>query len=80
MNKTLLSNIELDAPMCINLSQTLVTALICYGKKMLSILYPDRFSFPQKNIWDPQVIRQVRLIYLIMWLLNMMSIFIRLCL
>lgn len=70
MNKTLLSNIELDAPMFINLSQTLVTALICYGKKTLSILYPDRFSFPQKDIWDPQVIRLVRLIklhYLIMW-------------
>ncbi|XP_066253388.1 GDP-fucose transporter 1 isoform X2 [Euwallacea similis] len=59
MNKTLLSNIELDAPMFINLSQTLVTALICFGKKILSRLYPERFSFPEQNIWDPQIMRQI---------------------
>ncbi|XP_066144564.1 GDP-fucose transporter 1 isoform X2 [Euwallacea fornicatus] len=59
MNKTLLSNIDLDAPMFINLSQTLVTAFICFGKKMLSRLYPERLSFPEQNIWDPQVMRQI---------------------
>nr|AEE62032.1 unknown [Dendroctonus ponderosae] len=59
MNKTLLSHIELDAPMFINFSQTVVTALICYGKKVLSILYPNRFSFPEANIWDSHVMRQI---------------------
>ncbi|CAG9760460.1 unnamed protein product [Ceutorhynchus assimilis] len=59
VNKTLLSHIELDAPMFINLSQTLVTALICFGKKTLSRMYPQRFQFPEPNIWDPQTIRQI---------------------
>ncbi|XP_030750197.1 GDP-fucose transporter 1 [Sitophilus oryzae] len=59
VNKTLLSHIELDAPIFINLSQTLVTALICYGKKTLSILFPHTFSFPDTNIWDRQIIKTI---------------------
>jgi len=59
VNKTLLSNTQLDAPMFINLSQTLITALICYGKKVLSKVYPSRFSFPETDIWDPQIIRLI---------------------
>ncbi|XP_050310659.1 GDP-fucose transporter 1 [Anthonomus grandis grandis] len=59
MNKTLLSHIKLDAPMFINFSQTLVTALICYSYKVLSRLYPNKFRFPEADIWDPKTIKTI---------------------
>ncbi|KAF7267865.1 hypothetical protein GWI33_018947 [Rhynchophorus ferrugineus] len=59
VNKTLLSDLDLDAPIFINLSQTLITALICYGKKSLSKLFPSKFSFPDIDIWDKQIIKSV---------------------
>lgn len=59
VNKTLLTHIELDAPMFINLSQTLVTVFICYIKKILSKLCPQRFTFPDTDIWDPHIVKQL---------------------
>ncbi|XP_018578434.1 GDP-fucose transporter 1 [Anoplophora glabripennis] len=59
VNKTLLSDINLDAPMFIALSQTLITALICYLKKMLSVLYPNKFKFPDIDIWDGHTMKSV---------------------
>jgi len=59
VNKTLLSHLDLDAPMFINLSQTLVTALICYIYKLMSKFWPSRFKFPDTDIWDPHVIKAI---------------------
>ncbi|KAL1493015.1 hypothetical protein ABEB36_011160 [Hypothenemus hampei] len=59
VNKTLLSNIELDAPIFINLSQTLITVLICVAKKILSTKYPNKITFPQEDIWDVKIIKEI---------------------
>ncbi|CAG9862653.1 unnamed protein product [Phyllotreta striolata] len=59
VNKTLLSHIDLDAPMFINFTQTLITVLICYGKKRLSNVYPNRFKFPDVDVWDTYTLRAV---------------------
>lgn len=61
VNKTLLSDINLDAPMFIALSQTLITAFICYLKKILSILYPNKFKFPDIDVWDGQTLKSVNI-------------------
>lgn len=61
VNKTLLSDIDLDAPMFIALSQTIITALICYLKKILSILYPNKFQFPDIDLWDGHTIKSVNI-------------------
>lgn len=52
MNKTLLSNINLDAPMFIALSQTVITAFVCFVKKKLSDYFPNRFSFPDIDVFS----------------------------
>ncbi|CAG9822164.1 unnamed protein product, partial [Phaedon cochleariae] len=59
VNKTLLSDIDLDAPMFIALSQTLITALICYMKKSLSKLFPNKFRFPDVDIWDWYTVKAI---------------------
>nr|XP_023011487.1 GDP-fucose transporter 1 [Leptinotarsa decemlineata] len=59
VNKTLLSNINLDAPMFIALSQTLITALICVLKKKLSRKYPGKFRFPDVDVWDWYTIKGI---------------------
>lgn len=59
VNKTLLSNINLDAPMFINFTQTLITAVICYFKKSLSDVYPNKFKFPDVDVWDKHTVKTV---------------------
>ncbi|KAJ8920269.1 hypothetical protein NQ315_011930 [Exocentrus adspersus] len=59
VNKTLLSNINLEAPMFIALSQTLITALICYLKKVLSATYPSTIKFPEIDVWDRYTMKTV---------------------
>ncbi|KAJ8936962.1 hypothetical protein NQ318_015625 [Aromia moschata] len=52
VNKKLLSHIDLDAPMFIAFSQTFITAIICYIKNVLSKIYPNKFRFPDVDVWD----------------------------
>ncbi|CAH1973898.1 unnamed protein product [Acanthoscelides obtectus] len=59
VNKTLLSHIDLDAPMFIALSQTFITAAICYCKKQLSQLYPSKFKFPEVDLWDTHTLKAI---------------------
>ncbi|CAH0555856.1 unnamed protein product [Brassicogethes aeneus] len=59
INKTLLSDLHLDAPFFINFSQTLITVLICLMKKQLSKMYPDRFSFPLTDVTDWYTIKAI---------------------
>lgn len=66
VNKALLSDIDLDAPMFIALYQTVVTATICFTKKILARNFPEKFSFPDTNVWDSNTIRSVSLIQAIL--------------
>ncbi|KAJ8946917.1 hypothetical protein NQ314_008716 [Rhamnusium bicolor] len=59
VNKTLLSHINLEAPMFIALSQTLITAFICYIKKNLSKMFPSKFRFPDIDIWDSYTVKAI---------------------
>lgn len=59
VNKTLLSNINLNAPMFIAFSQTVITALVCYIKKKLSESFPNHFSFPDINVFSKSTIYAV---------------------
>lgn len=45
--------------MFINLSQTVITALICYIKKKLSQAFPKRFDFPDIEVWSKSTIYAV---------------------
>ncbi|XP_060534743.1 GDP-fucose transporter 1 [Cylas formicarius] len=59
VNKALLSHIDLEAPLFIAFSQTVITALICYGKKLASRSCPDRVSFPDIDVTDPCTVRSI---------------------
>jgi GDP-fucose transporter C1 len=59
INKTLLSEIDLNAPMFIALYQTLITALICFMKKGLAKVFPKHFSFPDTNVWNVKTMKTV---------------------
>lgn len=59
VNKTLLSHMDLDAPMFIAFSQTVITAVICYIKRVLSDVYPKHFKFPDVDVWDIYIIKAV---------------------
>ncbi|EFA10140.1 GDP-fucose transporter 1-like Protein [Tribolium castaneum] len=59
INKTLLSDISLDAPMFIALYQTFITAAICFVKKGLARVFPQHFSFPETSVWDAQTIKTI---------------------
>ncbi|XP_057651681.1 GDP-fucose transporter 1 [Diorhabda carinulata] len=59
VNKTLFSHIDLDAPMFVNFTQTLITAAICYMKKILSTTYPNTFRFPDVDLWDKHTLKTV---------------------
>lgn len=59
VNKTLLSDISLNAPMFIALYQTFITAGICFIKKALSRIWPENFDFPETNVWEIKNIKAV---------------------
>ncbi|RZC32929.1 TBC1 domain family member 7, partial [Asbolus verrucosus] len=59
INKTLLSDIELNAPMFIALYQTFITAVICFIKKSLALMFPHHVSFPETNVWDLNTIKTI---------------------
>ncbi|KAJ3626809.1 hypothetical protein MTP99_017277 [Tenebrio molitor] len=59
INKTLLSEIDLNAPMFIALYQTLITALICFMKKGLAKVFPKHFSFPDTNVWNVKTMKTI---------------------
>lgn len=63
VNKTLLSNINLDAPMFIAFTQTLITVFICLFKKQLSKMFPDKFHFPDTDVWDWYTIKAVSYLF-----------------
>lgn len=45
--------------MFIAFTQTLITALICYIRKKLSELFPNKFSFPHVEVWSKSTISTV---------------------
>lgn len=59
INKTLLSDINLNAPMFIALYQTLITAFICLGKKSLARTFPHHFTFPETNVFEIKTAKTV---------------------
>ncbi|XP_063922866.1 GDP-fucose transporter 1 [Zophobas morio] len=59
INKTLLSELELNAPMFIALYQTLVTTLICLMQKSLARMFPRYFSFPETSVWSMKTIKTI---------------------
>lgn len=63
VNKTLLSNINLEAPMFIALSQTVITAFVCCIKKKLSEVFPKQFSFPDIDVWSKNTFYAVSTIH-----------------
>lgn len=63
VNKALLSDINLDAPMFIALTQTFITAGICFIKKFLHKLWPDRFYFPETDVFGKETIKNVRKLF-----------------
>lgn len=50
--------------MFIALSQTAITALVCYIKKKLSETFPKTFSFPDINVWSRSTIHTVGIKYM----------------
>jgi GDP-fucose transporter C1 len=77
INKTLLSEIDLNAPMFIALYQTLITALICFMKKGLAKVFPKHFSFPDTNVWN---VKTMKTILPVSWMFTMMIAMNNLCL
>ncbi|GJQ76000.1 hypothetical protein Trydic_g18054 [Trypoxylus dichotomus] len=59
VNKQLLSELNLDAPMFIAFYQTVISALICYIMKILSKLYPDKIRFPESKPFHLETIKNV---------------------
>lgn len=45
--------------MFIALSQTILTALICYVKKKLSQAFPKHFDFPDIDVWSKSTLSAV---------------------
>lgn len=64
MNKALLSDINLEAPMFIALTQTFITAAICFIKKTLSHLWPDKVYFPETSVFGKETIKHVSSLHL----------------
>lgn len=60
VNKTLLSDLNLNAPMFIAFYQTVMSALICHIMKILSKLYPSKVRFPESKPFDLETIKDVR--------------------
>lgn len=59
VNKTLLSELNLDAPLFIAFYQTVISALICYFVKVLNRLYPDKVRFPESHPFRWETIKNV---------------------
>lgn len=59
VNKTLLNDLQLDAPLFITFTQTVLTALICWGTKCLSRMFPGRFHCPDVDLFDWYTIKAV---------------------
>nr|XP_022918312.1 GDP-fucose transporter 1 [Onthophagus taurus] len=59
VNKTLLSGLNVNAPMFIAFYQTVVSALICYFIKTLSTIFPNYFSFPDATPFKWKTIKDV---------------------
>ncbi|KAF2882993.1 hypothetical protein ILUMI_23172 [Ignelater luminosus] len=59
VNKTLLSQIDLDAPMFIALFQTLTSALICFSMITLSRVFPQWFKYADSSPFSMQTVRDV---------------------
>lgn len=45
--------------MFIALTQTFITAGICFAKKFLHKLWPDRFYFPETDVFGKDTIKNV---------------------
>lgn len=59
VNKKLLSEINLEAPMFITFFQTVISILICFSMKSLSYVFPNALSFPETNPFELQTIKDV---------------------
>lgn len=59
VNKALLSDINLEAPIFIALTQTFITAAICFIKKSLHKLWPERVDFPETSVFGKETIQNV---------------------
>ncbi|KAI5748889.1 hypothetical protein M8J76_002908 [Diaphorina citri] len=59
LNKTLLSELQLDAPIFVTWYQCLVSAIICFVLCQLSQQYPKNFSFPYGNPFDTNNMRNL---------------------
>lgn len=52
INKTLLSELQLDAPIFVTWYQCVISAVVCFTLCQLSQKYPKTFSFPYGNPFD----------------------------
>lgn len=78
VNKALLSDIKLDAPMFITFFQTVTSTAICFIMKSLSAYFPNKLSFPESAPFEKSTIKAVsKLLNIIFYylILSMISLY-----